>query len=107
MKIVIVADKDTNMMFGLIGIESFLIEETDPDKFQKIFDSIIEDKEIGVIILNEKFLFRHKNYFKTLKMGKIPIIVEIPDMNSRHPDEYYFNFIKKYIDLPISSEGGI
>ncbi|MHA1511391.1 MAG: V-type ATP synthase subunit F [Promethearchaeota archaeon] len=56
-------------------------------------------KDIGLIIISEKFLIRFKDYFKTLKARKTPIIIEIPDIKGSLDFDYFQKFIQKYIGL--------
>jgi vacuolar-type H+-ATPase subunit F/Vma7 len=99
MKILVVDNEDTNIMFQLLGIDSYEIKSNDPIKFQAEFDKILENTDIGLIIMNEKYLLRNKEYFKQVKNRKSPIIIEIPDLFSPLSHEYYKEFIETYIGL--------
>jgi len=80
MKIVSVGDEHLTLMFGLIGITGYKITTNDENELEEQFDEILRDKDIGLIIISEKFLIRFKDYFKTLKARKTPIIIEIPEI---------------------------
>jgi len=99
MKIVSVGDEHLTLMFGLIGITGYKITTDDSDEFKEQFDKILRDKDIGLIIMSEKFLIRFKDYFKTLKARKTPIIIEVPDIRGSLEFEYFQKFIQKYIGL--------
>jgi len=99
MKIVSVGDEHLTLMFGLIGITGYEITTDDSDELKEQFDKILRDKDIGLIIISEKFLIRFKNYFKTLKARKTPIIIEIPDIKGSLDFDYFQKFIQKYIGL--------
>ena len=43
---------------------------------------IMEDKDIGLVLLDEKHLQRNQDYFKKKKLQTYPVIVEIPDMQA-------------------------
>lgn len=101
MKIVSIANEDTNIMMGLLGIEGYEIKTQDPTKFKKKFDKILEDEKIGIILMNEKFLIRYKSYFKSKKLEKTPIIVEIPDMKAPLKSDYVEDLIEKFLGLKI------
>ena len=88
MKIVSVGDEQLTLMFGLIGITGYEITTDDEDELKEQFNEILRDKDIGLIIISEKFLIRFKNYFKTLKTRKTPIIIEFPDIKG--PLEFDF-----------------
>lgn len=99
MKIVSVGDQHLNLMFGLIGITGYEITTDDEDELKEQFNEILRDKDIGLIIMSEKFLIRFKDYFKTLKTRKTPIIIEIPDCKSPLEFDFFQKFIQKYIGL--------
>lgn len=99
MKIVSVGDEHLNLMFGLIGITGYKITTNDEDELKEQFNEILRDKDIGLIIISEKFLIQFKDYFKTLKARKIPIIIEVPDIKGSLNFDYFQQFIQKYIGL--------
>ena len=99
MKIVSVGDEHLNLMFGLIGITGYKITTNDEDELKAQFNEILRDKDIGLIIMSEKFLIRFKEYFKTLKAQKSPIIIEVPDIKGPLDFNYFQQFIQKYIGL--------
>jgi vacuolar-type H+-ATPase subunit F/Vma7 len=101
MKIISVADDETNVMFGLLGIQGFEIKAQNPKEFQTQFDQILQDEDIGVILLNEKYLIQYQNYFRKIKIQKSPLIVEIPDMKASFKDNYFQNLIEKFIGLAV------
>ena len=99
MKIMLIADDDTAIMFHMLGIESEIAEE-DSSLFQKQFNRILQNSEIGVIIITEKLLIQHKDFLFPLKMNRRkPIIVEIPNMIERYEEEYVLGIIKKNIGI--------
>ena len=101
MNIICAADEDTNLMFGLLGIEGYVLPENDPDEFMEEFDELLKNQEIDFIIMPEKYLIRHKSYFQQIKIQKRPIIVEIPDIKNPLTAEYFNHHIKQLIGLAI------
>ncbi len=101
MKIVSVAQEDTNIMLGLLGVQGYVISSQEPQIFQEEFDKILQDEEIGIILINEKYLLRHKSYFKKKKNQKLPIIVEIPDIKAPLNEDYFQELIEKFIGIKI------
>ena len=101
MKIISVAEEDTNVLLGLLGIEGRVIKTQNPLEFKKEFEKILEDESIGIILLNEKYLIRYSEYFKIKKLQKTPIIVEIPDIKAPVDENYFEELITKYIGISI------
>ncbi|MHA1718502.1 MAG: V-type ATP synthase subunit F [Promethearchaeota archaeon] len=99
MKIISVGDEDMNILFGLIGIHGKTLPMLDPPEFQAEFDQIIKDKEIGLILMNEKYLIKYKSYFKSIKSRKFPIVVEVPDIKGPLDFDFFKKFIQNYIGL--------
>ena len=99
MKIISVGDEHLNLMFGLIGIKGIQITTDDEDEVKEQFNEILRDKDIGLIIISEKFLIRFKDYFKTLKARKTPIIIEVPDIKGSLDFDYFQKFIQKYVGI--------
>ena len=88
-------------MLGLLGIQGFEIKTQNQKEFQAQFEEILQDEDIGVIMLNEKLLIRFQDYFKRVKILKRPMIVEIPDMKGPFEDNYFQDLIKKFIALSV------
>jgi vacuolar-type H+-ATPase subunit F/Vma7 len=103
MKIISVSDPDTNIMFELMGIDSYALDEEDLDLFKREFEKILHIPDLGVILLNEQYLVRFQAYFKEIKLNRLPIIVEIPNIRSTLNQDYYENFIQKMLNLDFLS----
>ncbi|MHA1744975.1 MAG: V-type ATP synthase subunit F [Promethearchaeota archaeon] len=82
MKIISIAGEETNLMLHILGIEGFIIKTNRPHQFQQEYEKIMKDKDIGLILLDEKHLLRNQDYFKKKKLQTYPVIVEIPDMQA-------------------------
>ena len=101
MTIICVADEDTNIMFGLLGIEGYSLPENDLNQFVKEFDTLLQNDEIELIFMPEKFLIRYKKYFQQIKVQHHPIIVEIPDIKAPLAGEYFNQYIKQLVGLTL------
>ncbi|MHA1610631.1 MAG: V-type ATP synthase subunit F [Promethearchaeota archaeon] len=99
MTIICVADEDTNIMFGLLGIEGYLLPENDQNKFVREFDKLLHNDEIQLIFMPEKYLVKYKNYFQQIKIQRHPIIVEIPDIKASFNADYFNHHIKQMVGL--------
>ena len=53
------------------------------------------------MIITEQDLLRHKKYFKKMKTRDKPIIVEVPKLSGPLKEDYFQEFIKKFIGLTI------
>ena len=73
MEVRVVADEDTNILFRLMGFKTILIDNPQRDDFEKKFDHILEDEHIGVIIMSDKYLMKHKKYFRKIKIPFLSI----------------------------------
>lgn len=95
MKIYLISDNiDTQTGFRLIGIDSVVVHGE--NEFKKAFDYVLNDKNIGILLITEK----HANQFNSLLNEtrlnkKIPLIVIIPD---RHGSEREKNFVTHCIN---------
>ena len=99
MKIVSVSDNDTNMMFQLMGIESYLINEDDFESFKRDFEKILQIPDLGIILLNEQYLVRYQAYIREIKLKRLPIIVEVPNIRGTLSQSYYESFMQKMLNL--------
>lgn len=99
MKIISVAQEETNIMLGLLGIKGYNLSDQKPQEFKEQFDELLKDETIGIILINEKYFLRNQEYFKKKKNKKHPIIVEIPDIKAPFKEEYYEDLIKKFIGI--------
>ena len=89
MKIYLVSDNvDTLVGMRLAGIEGCVVHEQ--GELKKAIDHALEDKEIGILLLTEKF-GRELDH-------KLPLIIEVPDRHGtgRKPD-----FITSYVNEAI------
>lgn len=98
MKMFVIADnKDTLTGMHLAGIKGEIA--SDKQSFEEIFNRVLEDKTIGIVMIMESFSRKFPEIIGDLKTKiRIPLIVEIPDRHGtgRRPD-----FITSYINSAI------
>ena len=84
MKYSIIGDEDTVLGFELVGLSGKVVQTA--DEARRAFESMLEDKEIGIIIITEPIADMIRpivdKYLFTLSF---PLIVEIPDRRGRPP----------------------
>ena len=59
---------------------------------------------MGIIIINEQYLIRYREYFKEIKAQRLPIIVEIPNIEGALSQQYFESFIKTLLGLDYISK---
>ncbi len=102
MKMFLISDNiDTQTGMRLAGIEGVVIHEA--NELRKILDRIIEDKEIGIVLITEKLGKLLPEYIRNIKLHQhVPLIVEIPDRHGtgRTPDSIT-RYVREAIGLKI------
>jgi V/A-type H+-transporting ATPase subunit F len=102
MKIVMFGDEDSIILFHLIGMEG-KIHTRGEENFEEVFKEVLDDHEVGIIIITEKILLNHRDYILPIKMQRrSPIIVEIPSIIPEFHEDYVGETIRKYIGIKIS-----
>ena len=98
MRFFLISDNtDTQMGLRLCGIEGVVVHEK--EELQKALDKIIDDSEIGIVLVTEKLVKLAPDYIYDIKLKKsVPLIVEIPD---RHGLGRTKNAISSYISEAI------
>lgn len=95
MKMYLISDNlDTWTGMRLAGVEGVVVHEE--QELKEALDKVLADKEIGVVLLTEKFGRNFPNLINDVKINyKRPLFVEIPDRHGtgRKPD-----FITSYIN---------
>ena len=101
MKIVMFGDEDSVNLFHLVGIEGVIHEENDTD-FEDKFEFLTNDPEVGIIIISERILIKHRDIIFPFKMQKrLPIIVEIPSIVPDFKEDYGQEIARKYIGIDV------
>ena len=94
MKMYLISDNiDTYTGMRLAGVEGVVIHER--NELKDALEQAISDKEIGIILLTEKFGREFPDIIDTFRLErKMPLLVEIPD---RHGTGRKKDFITSYI----------
>ncbi|MDF2675065.1 MAG: Vacuolar H+transporting two-sector ATPase Fsubunit [Clostridiales bacterium] len=92
---------DTLVGLRIAGINGVVLHER--DEILYMMNRIVEDKEIGIIILTEKVAAIVEDKIKEMKLSKtIPLIVEIPDRHgSNKGKDYILRYVRESIGLKI------
>ena len=98
MKMYLISDNiDTYTGMRLAGLEGVVIHER--NELKNALEQAISDKEIGIILLTEKFGREFPEIIDEVRLHhKTPLIIEIPDRHEtgRKPD-----FITSYVNEAI------
>lgn len=98
MKMFLISDNvDTYTGMRLAGVEGVVVHEE--EELRAELDKVIKDKEIGIVLLTEKFGKDYPEIINAVKMNyRVPLFVEIPD---RHGTGRSKNFITDYVNQAI------
>ena len=98
MKMYLISDNtDTYTGMRLAGVEGEVVHEQ--EELKAALDRVLADKEIGIVLLTEKFGREFPDVVNQLKLDyKVPLFVEIPD---RHGTGRKPNFITDYVNEAI------
>ena len=98
MKMYMISDNiDTWTGMRLAGIEGAVVHEK--QELQQELDKVLADKEIGIVLLTEKFGKEFPDLVNDVNLNyRLPLFVEIPDRHGtgRKPD-----FITSYVNEAI------
>lgn len=98
MKMYLISDNiDTYTGMRLAGVEGVVVHEK--KQLKEELDKVMSDKDIGIVLLTEKFGREYKELIDEVKLKrKLPLIIEIPDRHGtgRKPD-----FITSYVNEAI------
>lgn len=98
MKLFLISDNlDTYTGMRLAGIDGIVVHEK--NEFVEALDKAMADKEIGVILVTERFNKEYPEIIEDVKLNKrIPLVIYIPD---RHGSDSGSDFILSYINQAI------
>lgn len=98
MKMYLISDNvDTFTGMRLSGVEGAVVHEK--AELKQELDKVLADKEIGIVLLTEKFGREFPDLINDVKLNrKLPLIVEIPD---RHGTGRKPSFITDYVNEAI------
>lgn len=102
MKMFLISDNiDTYTGMRLAGVEGVVVHER--PQLKEALDKVLADKEVGVVLLTEKFGREFPDIIDDVKLNrKLPLIVEIPDRHGtgRKPD-FITSFVNEAIGLKL------
>ena len=98
MKMFLISDNiDTQTGMRLAGVEGVVVHER--NELHQALERAIADKEIGIILLTEKFGKEFPEIIDEVKLShKLPLLIEIPD---RHGTGRKSDFITSYVNESI------
>ena len=98
MKMHLISDNiDTYTGMRLAGVEGVVVHSR--EELKKALDEVLADREIGIVLLTEKFGRDYPDLVNQIKLDyKTPLFVEIPD---RHGTGRKPNFITDYVNEAI------
>lgn len=98
MKMYLISDNvDTCTGMRLAGVEGCVVHER--PELRQALENALADKEIGIILLTEKFGREFPDIVDDVKLNRrFPLIVEIPD---RHGTGRKADFITSYVNEAI------
>lgn len=102
MKSYIISDNhDTWVGMRLAGIHGVIVHEK--DEILKEVDKVLEDEEIGILIVTELIMEKAKEELMELKTKRnYPLIIEIPDRHGfREEESKMTRYIKESIGIGI------
>lgn len=88
---------DTLTGMRLAGVEGVVVHEK--EKLKEAIDKVLADREIGIVLLTEKFGRDYPDVVNDVKLNcRLPLFIEIPDRHGtgRKPD-----FITAYVNEAI------
>lgn len=100
MRIYLISDnRDTLVGMRIAGIKGSLVENV--NEAEKLIDSLLKDKEIGIILITEKFGRGMRNKISHIKEKMAyPLIIEVPDRHGSIKDEDYITgYVKDSIGI--------
>lgn len=98
MQMYLISDNtDTYIGMRLAGVEGSVVH--DRQELKEALDTVIADKNIGIVLLTENFGREYPDLVNDIKLNhRLPLIVEIPD---RHGTGRKPNFITDYVSEAI------
>ena len=98
MKMYLISDnKDTYTGMRLAGVEGVVVHRR--QELKDALDAVFQDKEIGIVLLTEKFGREFPDLIDDVKLNRrLPLLIEIPDRHGTGRNE---NFITDYVSEAI------
>ncbi|WHH61222.1 V-type ATP synthase subunit F [Petroclostridium sp. X23] len=102
MQMFLISDNvDTQTGMRMAGIEGVVVHEA--QELKTVLDTVVKNKEIGIILITEKLGKLLPEYIKDIKLNyHTPLVVEIPDRHGtgRTPDSIT-RYVREAIGLKI------
>lgn len=102
MKMYLISDnRDTLVGMRLAGIKGIVVN--DKKDIEKAFDTLINDKKVGILFITERAAEKIKNRINYVKQKmNCPLIVEIPDRHgSIKGEDYITGYVRDSIGIKI------
>lgn len=98
MRMFLISDNiDTYTGMRLSGVDGVVVHKK--DELRQALDTVLADKEIGILLITEKLSGEFPDIINDLKLNrKQPLLVEIPD---RHGTGRKADFITSYVNEAI------
>lgn len=98
MKMYLISDNvDTLTGMRLAGVKGVIVHER--EELKKALEDAFQDKDIGVLLLTEKFGKEYPDVVNDAKLNhRLPLILDVPD---RHGTGRSPNFITDYVNEAI------
>ena len=98
MKMYLISDNiDTQTGMRLAGVDGVVVHER--DELRNALETVLADKEIGILLLTEKFGREFPDLIDEIKLERtMPLLIEIPD---RHGTGRKKDFITSYVNEAI------
>ena len=98
MKMYLISDNiDTQTGMRLAGVDGVVVHER--EELRTALETALADKEIGILLLTEKFGREFPDLIDEIKLGReMPLLIEIPD---RHGTGRKKDFITSYVNEAI------
>lgn len=102
MKMYLISDnKDTLVGMRLAGVKGEVVDNE--KKAEKLMDTLLKNKDIGIILITEKAAAGIRGKIDELKQRlPYPLIIEIPDRHgSKKGEDYITGYVRESIGIKI------
>jgi V/A-type H+-transporting ATPase subunit F len=103
-KLLVIGDEPLAIGFRLAGVENVI--QASKDDFQRKLEAALENKEFGVIVVNE-LMFNTIDWKlrKRIETNPYPIIIKIPDISgSSEEGESIRELVKRALGIDITTK---
>lgn len=91
--------KETLVTLRLAGIEGKVLKEG--SSLKEEVETLLKDKEIGIIALSESLASENREYVMTKKLEEKTLIIQIPEPSGTKEKDYIMKYIKNSIGIKI------